>query len=338
MKNIFAICLLCLCSCLWALRPGASLAAGQGNYEPPPGQQGGAQVWGTRDLEAEGLERRGQSHTWRDSNGDIVTSVTPPPPPQQPQQWTGPIYVTPWVSPDGSYGTGGQWGGVTPGIPAPGGPYPGFPGPGNPRPGPHYGPNQGPSPGPNAGPHYGNQRPQHRPGPGGGRPAYPPQSPGYQTGGPGYNWQQDPYFNSNPHPGGPTWPDGAPRPGDGYGSQGYGQGYNQGFGQGYDQGYNQGYDRGYRQGNDGLPPQNAPQEYAPPTLNQRADQQADILAQEQAWRQQGAPQVQPDMPQSFGPPTGTPPHNSQPAPGQNGAARSVPFSSIHPAGSGTEGR
>lgn len=330
MKNIAAICLLCASCCLWALRPGASLAAGQENYVPPPGQQGGAQVWGTRDLEAEGLERRGHTRTWRDSNGDIITSVTPPPPPPQPQQWNGSIYVTPWVSPDGSYGPGGQWGGVTPGMPLPGGPYPGMPGPGS-HPGQH--------PGTYPGQHYGGQRPEHRPGPGGMRPTYPHQRPGPQTGAPGYNWQQDPYFNSNPQPGGPTWPDGAARPGGSYGNQGYDQGYTQGFGQGYNQGYEQGYDRGYRQGNDGLPPQNSPPQYAPPTLNQRANDQADTLADEQAWRQQGAPPT----PQSFGVPTGSspaaPPQNGiQSAPGQGGTARSMPFSSIYPPGSGTEER
>ena len=106
MKKLTSICLLCAICALWGVCP-APAAGRDGEYVPPPGQQGGAQVWGTQDLEG-GPDRRAHTSTRRDSNGDIVTSVVPPPPPAQPQQWNGPIYVTPWVSPDGSYTVGGQ--------------------------------------------------------------------------------------------------------------------------------------------------------------------------------------------------------------------------------------
>ncbi len=142
MKKLTSICLLCALCALSGIRPAPAAARdGEGEYVPPPGQQGGAQVWGTQDLEG-GPDRRAHTSTRRDGNGDIVTSVVPPPPPAQPQQWNGPIYVTPWVSPDGSYTVGGQGsvypGGAYPGGAYPGGAYPGGPLPGVPYPGGQY--------------------------------------------------------------------------------------------------------------------------------------------------------------------------------------------------------
>ena len=325
MKKHTAIYLLCAACALAGSFP-ASAATSGGGYVPPPGQQGGAQVWGTQDLEGSNIERRAHTETWRESNGDIVTSVVPPPPPAQPQQWNGPIYVTPWVSPDGGYIGGGQGGGYpggaipgVPGIPRPGGqypdnpggqyqgkPYPGGQNPGNQyqggsRPGGQYPDNPG---GQYQGkPHPGGQDPgnQYQGGPRpGGRPGTP-QSGGPTGGGAGDNWQQDPYFNSNPHPGGPSWPtDGPPQgrpPSQGqnnnrqpaYSNYNYG-GQNR-DGQGYGLGYEQNYNKQEYGG------------YPPPTLNQRANEEADILAEEQEWRQQGDPQyMQENMPQADGQP------------------------------------
>lgn len=358
MKKHTAIYLLCAACALAGACPAS--AATSGGYVPPPGQQGGAQVWGTQDLEGSNIERRAHTETWRDSNGDIITSVVPPPPPAQPQQWNGPIYVTPWVSPDGNYSGGGQGGiypgGPIPGIPGPGGQYPGrpypggqypggshmggqYPGqyPGRPVPGGQYpgggyhgnpgaqypgGPNGGypggrPSENHPGSQYQGGPRPGHQQPAGGSNAPRPGQRPGTpqsggqfggsqsggsQFGSSGGNWQQDPYFNSNPHPGGPSWPTDGPQQGYGssqrqntdsqqpaynnynYGNQGYG-------GQRYGQGYNSQEYGGY----------------APPTINQRANEEADILADEQQWRQQGDPQyMQENMPPMEGQPFGNP--------------------------------